>query len=216
MRNSTLSIFTIGLIALILGSCSTSSDLTDTSVLKKRRYMKGYQVNIKGNNKDKKVNSITAEMESVENRPTMGIPTDDMAQASLSGEITEADLAPSPIITSANEVATDNKSIMSKKAERKMNVAFAKAQSKTADNLTERKASKKDRVNSSVPVSGTAVVASGGESLVLYVILAIILPPLAVGLLYGIGTEFLISLLLTLIFWVPGVIYALIKVFQKH
>ena len=47
----------------------------------------------------------------------------------------------------------------------------------------------------------------------LLVILAILLPPLAVYLHEGeINTKFWISLLLTLLFWVPGVIYALIVV----
>jgi uncharacterized membrane protein YqaE (UPF0057 family) len=47
----------------------------------------------------------------------------------------------------------------------------------------------------------------------LLVILAILLPPLAVYLHEGeINTRFWISLLLTLLFWVPGVIYALIVV----
>ena len=45
----------------------------------------------------------------------------------------------------------------------------------------------------------------------LLVILAILLPPLAVYLHEGaINTRFWISLLLTLLFWLPGVIYALI------
>ncbi len=38
------------------------------------------------------------------------------------------------------------------------------------------------------------------------------LPPLAVALKFGIGTEFWISILLTLLFWIPGVIYALILI----
>ncbi|MGB3606229.1 MAG: YqaE/Pmp3 family membrane protein [Psychroserpens sp.] len=42
----------------------------------------------------------------------------------------------------------------------------------------------------------------------LTIILNILLPPLAVFLVHGIGTEFLISLLLTLVGWLPGVIYA--------
>jgi uncharacterized membrane protein YqaE (UPF0057 family) len=46
----------------------------------------------------------------------------------------------------------------------------------------------------------------------LLIVLCILLPPLAVFLKYGIGTEFWISLILTLIFWLPGVIYALIVV----
>ncbi|MEO7924636.1 MAG: YqaE/Pmp3 family membrane protein [Chitinophagaceae bacterium] len=47
----------------------------------------------------------------------------------------------------------------------------------------------------------------------LLVILAILLPPLAVYLHEGvINTKFWISLVLTLLFWLPGVIYALIVV----
>ena len=48
---------------------------------------------------------------------------------------------------------------------------------------------------------------------VLLVILAILLPPLAVYLHEGeINNKFWISLILTLLFWIPGVIYALIVV----
>ena len=48
---------------------------------------------------------------------------------------------------------------------------------------------------------------------ILLVILAILLPPLAVYLHEGtINKRFWISLLLTLLFWIPGVIYALIVV----
>lgn len=47
----------------------------------------------------------------------------------------------------------------------------------------------------------------------LLVILAILLPPLAVYLHQGeINTKFWISLILTLLFWLPGIIYALIVI----
>jgi uncharacterized membrane protein YqaE (UPF0057 family) len=46
----------------------------------------------------------------------------------------------------------------------------------------------------------------------LLVILAFLLPPLAVGLKSGFGQSFLINLILTLIIWVPGVIHALIVI----
>ncbi|TXD84049.1 YqaE/Pmp3 family membrane protein [Subsaximicrobium wynnwilliamsii] len=42
----------------------------------------------------------------------------------------------------------------------------------------------------------------------LTIILCILLPPLAVFLNHGLGKEFLISLLLTFVGWLPGVIYA--------
>ncbi len=44
---------------------------------------------------------------------------------------------------------------------------------------------------------------------VLLVILAILLPPLAVYLLEGVTTNFWIDLILTLFFWLPGIIFAL-------
>ena len=56
--------------------------------------------------------------------------------------------------------------------------------------------------------------AASDVSLVLLVILAILLPPLAVFLARGIGTEFWISLVLTILFWFPGMIYALLVVFD--
>ena len=51
----------------------------------------------------------------------------------------------------------------------------------------------------------------------LLVILAILLPPLAVYLHEGeINSKFWISLLLTLLFWLPGVIYALIVILGNN
>jgi len=47
---------------------------------------------------------------------------------------------------------------------------------------------------------------------ILLIILAILIPPLAVGLYEGITTRFWISLLLTLLFFIPGAIYALLVV----
>lgn len=44
---------------------------------------------------------------------------------------------------------------------------------------------------------------------ILTVILSILLPPLAVFLNKGLGKDFLINLILTLIFWLPGAIHAL-------
>ena len=44
----------------------------------------------------------------------------------------------------------------------------------------------------------------------LTIILNILLPPLAVFMKHGIGGTFLISVLLTLIGWLPGVIHAFI------
>lgn len=49
-------------------------------------------------------------------------------------------------------------------------------------------------------------------SKLLLIILAILLPPAAVAIQRGIGQQFVINLILTLIMWVPGVIHAVIVV----
>ncbi|XP_047044801.1 low temperature-induced protein lt101.2-like [Lolium rigidum] len=47
-----------------------------------------------------------------------------------------------------------------------------------------------------------------GSETFLEILLAILLPPLGVFLRFGIGVEFWISLLLTLLGYIPGIIYA--------
>jgi uncharacterized membrane protein YqaE (UPF0057 family) len=46
-------------------------------------------------------------------------------------------------------------------------------------------------------------------SKLLLVIIAILLPPLAVGLKEGIGMPLVLNIILTLIFYVPGLLHAL-------
>ncbi|CAL9106033.1 unnamed protein product [Musa textilis] len=48
-----------------------------------------------------------------------------------------------------------------------------------------------------------------GSATFLEVILAILLPPVGVVLRYGVGVEFWIDLLLTILGYIPGIIYAL-------
>lgn len=64
------------------------------------------------------------------------------------------------------------------------------------------------------PVAPIAAPAAGTATILL-VILSFLLPPLAVFLVYEeIGTPFLVNLLLTLFFWIPGIIHALYHVLK--
>ena len=49
----------------------------------------------------------------------------------------------------------------------------------------------------------------------LMVIIAILLPPVAVFLKKGAGKELVIGIVLTILFYVPGIIYALLVVLGK-
>jgi uncharacterized membrane protein YqaE (UPF0057 family) len=51
--------------------------------------------------------------------------------------------------------------------------------------------------------------------IILQIIFAIILPPVAVALKEGISTHFWINLILTLILWLPGVLHAFWVIFFK-
>lgn len=55
----------------------------------------------------------------------------------------------------------------------------------------------------------------GEIELLLLVIIAILLPPLAVFLVDGLSLSFWLNLVLTLLFYIPGLIHALIVVFRK-
>ena len=50
---------------------------------------------------------------------------------------------------------------------------------------------------------------------ILLIILAILLPPVAVFLVVGLGTQFWINLILTLLLWLPGMIHALWVIFTQ-
>tara|TARA_R110002073_G_scaffold275332_1_gene438887 strand:+ start:57794 stop:57967 length:174 start_codon:yes stop_codon:yes gene_type:complete len=51
--------------------------------------------------------------------------------------------------------------------------------------------------------------ANSDTNTLLLIIIAILLPPLAVGLKAGIGGTFFLSLILTIIFFIPGMIHAI-------
>lgn len=58
--------------------------------------------------------------------------------------------------------------------------------------------------------------ANSDMDITLLVILAILIPPLAMGLYDGISKRFWISLLLTLLFYVPGLIYTLVVILREN
>jgi uncharacterized membrane protein YqaE (UPF0057 family) len=53
-----------------------------------------------------------------------------------------------------------------------------------------------------------------GQPSVAAVIAAILLPPLGIFLARGLGPEFWIGTLLTILFWIPGILFALIVVLR--
>lgn len=92
----------------------------------------------------------------------------------------------------------------------------------TVDKKVERKALKKERKHAKKEIKKQLkkdvkeLRQTNDDEYVLMMILAVIIPPLGVGLVYGVHSEFWISLLLTLLFWLPGAIYSVIKVNEYY
>jgi uncharacterized membrane protein YqaE (UPF0057 family) len=98
-------------------------------------------------------------------------------------------------------------------------VAFSEKKQKRVEKIFQKLETKLERKSieldqqliqlNQAPVPSAASANLGLGWLILF---ALLLPPLAVALADGIGTSFWISIILTLLFWLPGVIYALIVV----
>lgn len=197
------------LAAFIVSSCSTSNDVVSTRKFQKRKYTKGFHVSeknmsasLKGNKEEKttvykveennnKVENITASIESVSDKKS----------------IIEESNNTVPVVL-VNEFSED------------VNIAIENNGVNNDGDLTEKEEvivveSKKD-VKSGVKISKKENNSNSGDGmLILLVILAFLIPFVAVG----IKTDWdlmkvLICLLLCILFWLPGVIYALLVVFD--
>lgn len=111
--------------------------------------------------------------------------------------------------TTLKELKAKLKSLKSTKAA-SADISKMKANNVPAMSKKEAKALKKAKIKE---IKKAIQNANNKNTGILLVILTVILPPLAVGLVFDIGQEFWISLLLTLLFYIPGLIYSLIKIF---
>lgn len=92
-----------------------------------------------------------------------------------------------------------------------VNVADAAFAGKKKQAATEAAVTTDAQAAAAMPHSPSAA----SEATILLVILSFILPPLAVYLVYeDLGTPFIVNLILTLFFWIPGVIHALYHVLK--
>ena len=135
----------------------------------------------------------------------------DMADLEAEAPVQEAVIAPQPASEAPTQAASPRPQGQSHKQLR-MTKAEKKALRKRARNersklrLSLRKLRDAKKQESSAPADGL--------STLILVIIAILLPPLAVLLYDGLTTRFLISILLWLLFYIPGLIYALIVILE--
>lgn len=189
-------IFAMALIAISMFSCNVI-DIT------KKRYSNGYYVSLSNAQKVEAQNNIVKESKGEQvsevkkekciEKPVMEIATINIAQEEIVPDINVSAKAKTSH-KKKDKFLAQNKPI------------FAIKSSKFALNSVQ--------VQEQKLINKTAQKNKGASDadLVLLVILAILLPPLAVFLKRGLDSMFWISLILTLLFWFPGVIFALLVV----
>ena len=185
----------IAVMAAIVTSCSTSQNVGG-GMIQKRKYTKGFYWNHGGGNASAK-QTVTKD-----EQPYEAIETAAVAEPIVPQTVVENRTAETPVATVTTPVSTTTAAIP---AEQRTAAAPAKKAPLTpVSAAASKKASKpqaslkKNKISKQSKSKGGAGAGSDVE-IILLVIIAIFIPPLAVGLFEGITTRFWIDLILFLI-----------------
>ncbi len=197
-------------IAVVFASCSTSVEIA------KRTFNNGYYVHVitnkkvesaKENNEVAKKNPENVSIPDMKDNNTKNSYSDIQNVKSINSvaEITKNTIENSTVASMDKKPVLSSKKNISFKPEETNSVKSSKADFKTSRNIMSVKETRKFiRHNlfhhSDVPT-------------IVLILLCIFLPFIAVGLVDDWGIRFLISIVLTLLFWFPGIIYAFIVCF---
>lgn len=190
-------LFLFGIFILLLPSCTVSSDVISDRGIQKRKYRNGYFV-------------VKPESKQIESQPQLSR----VKKVHKIEPIVTETLTPELLYTSETtafkepELPRSSVHSDSKPIEEIFETEETNLQQWASQMMRHQPSLKSKKVeNIASPQSD--------QELLLFLILAILLPWLAMILLYGVGKEFIISLLLWFVFLLPGIIYAVIMVIRK-
>ena len=179
-------------ISILLSSCSGPSTLA----LTKRHYRTGYYIDWAGK-KSTSATSIATVVRKIE--PKIALIAVDKPESSIN-------------TSSAILIPVKLNSLKKSITQKHITAVADKTLSPTAVNQNENTLTISG-INSATALADVRIDAN--ISFVVIVICAIFLPPLGVALMYGIHLYFWVDLLLTLLFFFPGMIFALIVVLMQ-
>jgi len=185
-------------VVILFSSCKTNTDLNSSALIQKRRYTKGFHVNLKKSH-PKKAELIQREHMAMDPASTLE------GNLTASIEILDKSLSTETELLFKND-ATETAGESAQVAE------ILKSEKAITDESFYDTSGELVAPFESVPVPA----ANTDMNFVLILILTILIPPLGIGLVFGISTEFWISLVLTLLFYFPGLIYSLIILLQVY
>lgn len=206
--------------ALVLGSCSTSNSVVSNRLISKRKYTKGFYINHRTADKAESVKAIDEKVEeevisneklaidanllatktvTSESLPTYKHQEIEFNQAAeINSETVESNADEAKVVSSDNSVENSEATAIVEKSE------------KSESTLSKKELKKELKKQKSSSSSS-----SSDAKLILCIILAILFPALGVLVWTYPSIDWLkvlIAFLLTLLFWLPGVIYALLVV----
>ncbi len=196
------------LMTVIISSCSTSSDVASNRKIQKRKYNKGLFVS-----KNKKFFGKTNE----ESKDVLNIQNEVAEVAEISASVKNENFV-SNVQEETNDVVQqaevkENKgSSIESASSLQAKSSSAKIQKKSdIKNVVEKVRSiKKNAKHKKENLKGSL---TADDMLILLVILCFLIPFVAVGIKTDWDiTKVLISILLSILFWIPGIIYALLVV----
>jgi uncharacterized membrane protein YqaE (UPF0057 family) len=193
MNKQIIQLFLFVSVIITLSSCSKQS----SGLLTKRHYRSGYYVDF-----GTKKQTISSAFSSSPKRSQIQVPSIGVTK---SGGF---DVPTKPSVASEKSAVSKNIIVAWGKTTNKNEAADNNLPEQNASNfsfantLSEGPTATKDEVRVYVV----------NVPFVVIVICAIFIPPLGVGLMYGLNIYFWVDLLLTLLFFIPGMIFALIVV----
>ncbi|MDX1349704.1 MAG: YqaE/Pmp3 family membrane protein [Putridiphycobacter sp.] len=203
-------------VSIFISSCATSNDVASNKLIQKRKHLKGYHISTGQSLFNK--SSLSQESESllvlknVKDNDALNIERELRHNNFKSVELKE-DIASSNV----DNESTEASNLKLNKSDTEKTPTTAQTTDETSlvvSNTTSSKKSLKKIINNKKKTH-TKAESSSDEMLILLIILCFIFPPIAVGLKTDWDlTKLLISILLTIFFWVPGIIYAILVVFD--
>jgi len=197
MKKQLSSILYIFLAAFLFASCGNMSNLS----VAKRHYRGGYYVDF-GHKKTIPVATTTTK--------NNVLPVNHSAPVVTANVVKTTEISPI--------VKTEQKPVISEKLTITRESGYKKDQNISTSILEENIHTSQAIETNKSTASGSSSSSTASSSAVPFwvvVVCAIFIPPLGVYFAYGIGTYFWIDLILTLLFFFPGMIFALIMVLQK-
>lgn len=204
-------IVAIAALAAIVTSCSTSNDVVG-GVFQKRKYNKGFYWNRSGGTASSEENNLAQQKK----EETIRTANEETVAALDKKELSSNETAFQPASyshqsnTAATEKAPSTETTNAVKEDRKAPAQPQKApEQMKKETVLKKNKSVKDVLRKKQYIDSNN---SMDDMQILAIIFAILIPPVGVAIYEGITVRFWISLILTLLFFLPGMIYALLVV----